>query len=144
MATHIWVNIGSGNGLVPGGTKPLTEPMLINHQWNSAAFTWGEFHKKWSVYISLIGVRKITSLRSQPHLPGVSELKAVLLKTLNNRHPNCKVTVSRSIIQGACQAQWNMAPTNLEKCLNLNAILKMLDFSICLENWQFYLKSAWK
>ena len=27
-ATHIGVNIGSGNGLVPGGTKPSPEPML--------------------------------------------------------------------------------------------------------------------
>ena len=26
-----WVNIGSGNGLLPGGTKPLPEPMLTNH-----------------------------------------------------------------------------------------------------------------
>ena len=28
MATEIWVNIGSGNGLVPDGTKPLPESML--------------------------------------------------------------------------------------------------------------------
>ena len=32
MATEIWVNIGSGNGLVPDGTKPLPEPMLTDHQ----------------------------------------------------------------------------------------------------------------
>ena len=31
-ATEIWVNIGSGNGLLPDGTKPLPEPMLIYHQ----------------------------------------------------------------------------------------------------------------
>ena len=24
-----WVNIGSGNGVLPDGTKPLPEPMLI-------------------------------------------------------------------------------------------------------------------
>ena len=29
MVTQIGVNIGSGNGLVPDGTKPLPEPMLI-------------------------------------------------------------------------------------------------------------------
>ena len=29
---EIWVNIGSGNGLVPDGTKPLPEPMLTYHQ----------------------------------------------------------------------------------------------------------------
>ena len=28
MATEIWVNIGSDNGLLPDGTKPLPEPML--------------------------------------------------------------------------------------------------------------------
>ena len=29
MTTKIWINIGSGNGLVPSGTKPLSVPMLI-------------------------------------------------------------------------------------------------------------------
>ena len=28
MVTQNFVNIASGNGLVPDGTKPLTEPML--------------------------------------------------------------------------------------------------------------------
>ena len=28
MSTEIWVNIGSGNGLLPDGTKPLPERML--------------------------------------------------------------------------------------------------------------------
>ena len=32
MATQIWVNDGSGNGLLPDGTKPLPEPMLTYHQ----------------------------------------------------------------------------------------------------------------
>ena len=27
MAAEIWVDIGSGNGLLPDGTKPLPEPM---------------------------------------------------------------------------------------------------------------------
>ena len=26
-------NIGSANGLLPNGTKPLPEPMLTNHEW---------------------------------------------------------------------------------------------------------------
>ena len=29
---NIWVNIGSGNGLLLDGTKPLPEPMLTYHQ----------------------------------------------------------------------------------------------------------------
>ena len=32
MVTQIWVNIGSGNGLLPDGSKPLPEPMLTYHQ----------------------------------------------------------------------------------------------------------------
>ena len=32
MATEIWVNTGSGNGLLPDSTKPLPEPMLTDHQ----------------------------------------------------------------------------------------------------------------
>ena len=32
MTTEIWVNIGSGTGLLPDGTNPSSEPMLISHQ----------------------------------------------------------------------------------------------------------------
>ena len=34
MGTEIWVNIGSGNGLLCDGTKPLPEPMLTDHHEN--------------------------------------------------------------------------------------------------------------
>ena len=30
MAAEIWVNIDSGNGLLPDSTKPLPEPMLTD------------------------------------------------------------------------------------------------------------------
>ena len=42
MATYIWVNIDSGNGLLPDSTKPLPEPMLIHYQRCSVAFTRGQ------------------------------------------------------------------------------------------------------
>ena len=32
MVLDILVNIGSGNGLLPDGTKPLAEPMLTYHK----------------------------------------------------------------------------------------------------------------
>ena len=32
MVTEIWVNIGSGNGLLPDGTKSLPEQMLTDYQ----------------------------------------------------------------------------------------------------------------
>ena len=38
MATEILDNIGSGNGLLPDGTKPLPEPMLTYHHKGSVAF----------------------------------------------------------------------------------------------------------
>ena len=61
MVTQIWVNIGSGNGLVPDGTKPLPEPMLTNHQHCLVAFTWRQFHRKGEKYILLIWIlNKIT------------------------------------------------------------------------------------
>ena len=44
MARCNWVNIGSGNDLLPDGTKPLPEPMLT-HQRCTVAFTWEQFHK---------------------------------------------------------------------------------------------------
>ena len=34
---EIWVNNGSGNGLLSDGNKPLPEPMLTNHQLGSVA-----------------------------------------------------------------------------------------------------------
>ena len=46
MATEIWVNIGSGNGLLPDGTKPLPEPMLT-YQLERVTFFWGQVHKRY-------------------------------------------------------------------------------------------------
>ena len=39
MMAYIWVNLGSGNGLLPDGTKQLPEPMLAYHQRGSLAST---------------------------------------------------------------------------------------------------------
>ena len=43
MATQVWVNIGSNNGLLPDGTKPLPEPMLMYDQLGHVAFTWWQY-----------------------------------------------------------------------------------------------------
>ena len=37
-------HIGSGNGLLPDGTKPLPEPMFTLHEWDSVAFNWEQLH----------------------------------------------------------------------------------------------------
>ena len=46
MVTEIWVNIGSGNGLLPDGTKPSSGAVLTDHQWSPVTFILGQFHKK--------------------------------------------------------------------------------------------------
>ena len=73
MWTQIWVNIGSGNGLLPDGTMPLTEPMLTYYQ------VFSGIHLKTIaeiVYISLIYnmCLEITFLKLLPHLPGANKL----------------------------------------------------------------------
>ena len=59
MATEICVNFGSGNGLLPDGTKPLPEPMLTDHQWSPATFALGQFHKRCLNHQSLKFVWKL-------------------------------------------------------------------------------------
>ena len=36
MVAEIWVNIGSGNGLLPDGTKPFPKPVLTDHHLKSS------------------------------------------------------------------------------------------------------------
>ena len=53
MLMQIRVNIGSGNGLLPDGTKPLPEPMLTYHQCSPSTFSCGQYHKYCARYFSL-------------------------------------------------------------------------------------------
>ena len=53
VAIEIWVNTGSGNGLLPDDTKPSPEPMLTYHQWGPVIFIWGQFHKRYLSHQSL-------------------------------------------------------------------------------------------
>ena len=59
MGTDMWVNIGSGNGLLSYGIKPLPEPMLTNHQRGLVAFTCGKFHKKCLKYLPFMRIWKL-------------------------------------------------------------------------------------
>ena len=56
MATHIWVNIGSGNGLVPDDTKPPPGTMLSYHQMCTMAYTEEVHYKKrsWTLYVTCV------------------------------------------------------------------------------------------
>ena len=59
MVIKIGVNIGSGNGLLPDGTKPLPEPMVEQLSMGPVAFPWEQFHGKCSVFsaanLALVG-----------------------------------------------------------------------------------------
>ena len=76
MSTEIWINIGSGNGLLPDGTKPLPEPMLTDHQWSPATFILGQFHKRCLNHQLLKSVWKLHVLRFHSHFPGANELNS--------------------------------------------------------------------
>ena len=54
MACWRHTNIGSGNDLLPNGTKPLPRPMFTNNRRGLVPFTWGQFHGKCSSYLSLV------------------------------------------------------------------------------------------
>ena len=76
MATEIWVNIGLGNGLVPGGTKPLPEPVLTDHQRSPVTFILRAISQEIpQPSITKIHL-KMTYLKFHLSFPGANELKA--------------------------------------------------------------------
>ena len=70
METYNWVNIGSRNGLVPDGTKPLPEPMLT-YQMCSVALIWEQFHTAHECVIHTICLE--IALLKLLHFPGDNE-----------------------------------------------------------------------
>ena len=46
MATWNCVDIGSGDDLLPDGTKPLPEQMFTYEYWGAVTLTSGKFHKR--------------------------------------------------------------------------------------------------
>ena len=75
-------SVGSGNALLPDGTEPLPETMLISHYWGSVTFTREQFHSECT---SCIMILKITSLKLQPHLPEDNKLR---LQCVNSSPPS--------------------------------------------------------
>ena len=59
LATYIWVNIGSGNGFLPDGIKPLPGLMLSSHWWGSMAYTLEWFRSERCSHISMRLVWKV-------------------------------------------------------------------------------------
>ena len=76
MEKKIWVNIGSGNGLLPGGTKSLPEPMLT-FQCVSVAFFWKQFHNECQTTVLLKNM-KIILWRPLSHFSRTNDLNGKL------------------------------------------------------------------
>ena len=75
MATDIGVNIGSGNGLLPDGTKPLPEPVLTDHQQSPGSDILIRAISQEMPQTSISKVHlKITYLKFHSNFPGANEL----------------------------------------------------------------------
>ena len=67
---------GSGNGLLPDGTKPLPEPILTNHQQGVTAFIWGQLILQEMLQMYIIDITlKMTNSKLHYHFLGANELK---------------------------------------------------------------------
>ena len=77
MTTEIWVNIGSGNGLLPDGTKPLPEPNVdLSSIRSSGIHLRAILQEIPHPSVTEIGLT-ITSLKFCSNLPGTNELNQV-------------------------------------------------------------------
>ena len=74
MTTEIWVNIGSGNGLFPDGTKPLPEPMLTDHYRSSSDIHIRAISQEMPQPSITEICLKITYLKFYSNFPGANEL----------------------------------------------------------------------
>ena len=72
MAAGIWVNIGSGNGMLPDGRKPLPEPLLTYHQWGTVISIGGQFQKEYLSHQWPILAGKLLIWKFLRNLPGTN------------------------------------------------------------------------
>ena len=97
MVSEILANIGSGNSLLPDGTKPLPETMLCSSSMGYVAFTWEQFPRKYSWYQTVWWVWKLY-FQNYCSLPGTNELKHVLKMTcILWRYGSCRTTLPNGL-----------------------------------------------
>ena len=77
------VPTGSGNGLLPNGTKPLPETMLTHHQGASVALTYEQFLVAIEISICKMSF-KHTHVKLFPHLSEASENPLGMIFSLLN------------------------------------------------------------
>ena len=133
---YIWVNIGSGNGLLPDhdGTKPSPEPILTNHQWGLVVFSWWQFYKKFSKFDMSL---KVTYSRLQPHLPGINELKNAIcyshrISFLQNSYSGCTETDILSRWWNFRHKFHHWLVKNMTSCVAIDDnLINRVTFSFC-------------
>ena len=76
----MWVNIDSGNGLLPEGTKSLREQMLTNSLISCGIYPGAISQEMLNIFIFVI-ILNIAESKLQPHLPGVNRLMAITFYT---------------------------------------------------------------
>ena len=74
LALGIRDDIGSGNGLLHDGTKPLPEPMLTYRNSSPVTFFWGHLHKRYISYEIIQLASKLLTLIKFKY-PRANELK---------------------------------------------------------------------
>ena len=125
MASYKLIYIGSGNGLLPDGTKPLPESTLTNHQW---AFTKGQFQR---TKISILDMSlKDTNSKWQLCIPGSNELKEV-----------SKVICHSNSLQWQNTSQWDNISISLHWRHNARDSVSNHQPNECLLNCLFRCRS---
>ena len=150
MATEIWVNIGSGNGLLPDGTKPLPEPILTDHQWSPVTFILGQFQKRCLNHQSLKSISKLhTHVSKNSNFPGANELThcglddayiSAIISSLwlvffliSSHHlmqNNHQLEFYQHILMSIC------SQISIQGSVFINVVCKILSISSHLANWQ--------
>ena len=119
-------NIGSGNGLLPDGTKPLPEPMLTYPHWGILTFTRGQFHYR---YLSNQSTKLVWKLLIQN-----------FIHTSQGR-------MSSSLIHGSSWSVWckthqeslQLTPREFKSSMDLQSH----SYELC-EGWSYTLKTSVK
>ena len=75
MGTYVWVSIGSDNGMLPDGTKPLPKPMLTDHHSMKSIDIHFRAISQEMPHSSITKIYlKVTYLKFHSNFPGANEL----------------------------------------------------------------------
>ena len=127
MVKEVWVIFDSGNGLLPGGTKPLPEPMLTDHQWSPVTCILGKFYE--ILYPSITkSCLKVTYLKFHSNFPRVNELKK-----LNHSFKSWSLTIYLIISRRPSKAIFD----DIKEMVGPTPSIKITVITLCYNNQQF-------